>query len=137
MHNGALRLFARGRAREMHRDGVIAHAKCTDGFERKRLCADKFVEFKRKPRPTTDGRIAGEVPSANSVENSTRRPGSRTGKDSRRRESNSVKIAVFAPMPSASVRTATAVNAGLCASIRSPKRMSFQKPSMANLREQC
>jgi hypothetical protein len=38
----------------------------------------------------------------------------------------SVKMAVFAPMPSASVTTATAVNAGSRRSIRSPKRMSCQ-----------
>ena len=38
-----------------------------------------------------------------------------------------LKIAVLAPMPSARVSTAMAVNAGFFASIRRPKRMSRQK----------
>ena len=38
--------------------------------------------------------------------------------------SPTLKIAVFAPMPSASVRTATSVNAGVFSSIRTPNRRS-------------
>jgi hypothetical protein len=44
-----------------------------------------------------------------------------------------VKIAVLAPIPSASVSTAIAVNAGLRISIRKPKVMSFQRVSMTRL----
>ena len=46
--------------------------------------------------------------------------GSFTGSGFRASESNAVKSVVFTPMPSASVRTATAVNPGLLPSIRIP-----------------
>jgi hypothetical protein len=42
------------------------------------------------------------------------------------------KIAVLAPMPSASVITATAVNPGCLSKLRAPKRMSFSNVSMAS-----
>jgi hypothetical protein len=50
----------------------------------------------------------------------TSAPGSRTGSARRIRLSTSVKIAVFAPIPSASEATATNVNPGLRRSTRSP-----------------
>src|SRR5580700_396858 len=47
--------------------------------------------------------------------------------------STTLKIAVFAPMPRAKVRTATAVKPGLFASIRQPYRMSCSKVSICYL----
>ena len=56
----------------------------------------------------------------------TKVPGSRTGSDRRRTCSKIVKMPVFAPMPSASVSTATPANPGLLPRLRSPYRMSCQ-----------
>ena len=50
--------------------------------------------------------------------------GSRADKERSITASIRLKMAVFAPMPSASVSTATAAKPGLFASIRSPKRKS-------------
>src|SRR5947199_7409616 len=46
-----------------------------------------------------------------------------------------LKIAVTAPMPKASVRTATTVKVGFLRSMRSPKRRSRKKECMNNLRD--
>ena len=54
----------------------------------------------------------------------TNRAGSSTGNDRNIRASMMLKMAVFAPMPSASDNTAVAVNAGLPNSERIPKRRS-------------
>ncbi len=51
----------------------------------------------------------------------TRRAGSAKGRGRRRIPSTTLKIAVFAPMPSASVRMATTVNAGARSSVRQAK----------------
>ena len=48
------------------------------------------------------------------------RSGCSTGSVLSRRALSKLKIAVFAPMPNASDNTATAVNAGLRSSIRTP-----------------
>src|SRR5262249_26774100 len=49
-----------------------------------------------------------------------------TGNGRRNRELTKLKIAVLAPMPNASVITATRVNPGFFSSIRKPKRRSCQ-----------
>jgi hypothetical protein len=51
--------------------------------------------------------------------NSTSSPGFLTGNERSRKSFTRLKIAVFAPMPSASDTTATAVNAGLFRNCRS------------------
>ena len=54
----------------------------------------------------------------------TSRPGSAKGRGFSRAAYTAEKITVVAPMPSASVTTATAVKPGACARFRSEKRMS-------------
>ncbi len=54
-------------------------------------------------------------------------PGSATGRGRSRNESTTLKMAVLAPMPSASVRTATAVKPGLRLICRTPYRTSCRK----------
>ncbi len=54
----------------------------------------------------------------------TRRSGSLTGRDRSSTAFITLKTAVFAPMPSASVRIAVAANPGLCSSDRNPNRRS-------------
>ena len=58
--------------------------------------------------------------------------GSFTGKRRSRIWSSNVKMAVFAPMPSASVSTATAVNIGFFTSIRAAKRTSRTISAMSS-----
>src|SRR5260370_10495968 len=58
--------------------------------------------------------------------NRTSSSGCFTGKFLSITASIKLKIAVFAPIPSASVNTATAVNPGFFDSIRQPKRVSCQ-----------
>src|SRR2546423_2164503 len=55
----------------------------------------------------------------------TTRSGSRNGSGRKRMLWTKLKIAVFAPMPSASVATATSVNAGCFNRIRAPYRRSW------------
>src|SRR2546422_4129965 len=59
----------------------------------------------------------------------TRRWGSPYGSGRRRTALTALKIAVFAPMPSASVRTATRVKPGFLTSIRRAKRRSWRSAS--------
>jgi hypothetical protein len=53
--------------------------------------------------------------------------GSSTGSGRRRNALTALNIALFAPMPRASVTTATAVNPGVFQSIRNPYRKSCQR----------
>ena len=93
---------------------AIAHAKNRKTPKKYRQC------------PVGGGSLVC-VPSPELSLKSTSCAGSCTGSDSSSTASNSVKIAVFAPIPSASVSTATAVNPGFCSSTRNPKRISFSR----------
>jgi len=64
------------------------------------------------------------------VSTTTREFGSLTGRALRRTASTSVKIAVFAPMPSASVKMAIAEKLGLRRSTRAAYCRSFQPSSI-------
>src|ERR1700687_1638904 len=61
------------------------------------------------------------------------RSGSGKGNGRRSTPYTTVKIAVLAPMPRASVKTATAVNPGIFASIRKAYRMSCQSVPILRL----
>src|ERR1700722_13269866 len=71
----------------------------------------------------------------------TTREGSRKASGRRRTPLTTVKIAVFAPMPRASVRTATAAKPGFLISIRTPYfkscRIVFIQFSLCNTRTSC
>ena len=63
----------------------------------------------------------------------TSRPGALYGNGRRMEASTTLKIAVLAPMPSAKVRIATAVNAGLLRSMRKAWRRSWGKRAICAL----
>src|ERR1700681_2330738 len=64
----------------------------------------------------------------------TTRAGSRYGSGRRRTPLTTLKIAAFAPMPSASVTRATTVRPGRFASLRKAKETSSQKSCTRHLR---
>src|SRR5215469_7401623 len=68
-------------------------------------------------------------PSASIVQMWTRRSGSRKGRPRKNVESTKPKIAAFAPMPRARVRTAAPVKPGDLRSTRRPKRTSWSRVS--------